>query len=466
MYKQLEYTNTDSVFLAYQKKNILHISVHLGGGVGGTVLGYISVDNENKHSVMCLGYTMEHIKDKIKSLNICYKDNVSNEEIIEAIPNFDVVILHIWNHPLIYDLLVRYEFPPCRLIIWGHNSGFIPPNVYPKKIFYYPDLFVFTTPLSYDLDEVKDVQKEKLDDIWSTAGVDDFLNIERVKHKGFIIGYIGTVDYAKLHPDFLEMCKAIDIPNVKFIVIGGLKEKEIEKQARDMGIDNIEFIGVVSYDRLKDYLGIFDVFGYPLAPYHYGTCDLTLQIAMASGVFPVVFANPMESYMIKNRETGIIVNNKEEYIKTIKSLFGTKYIRDCIGENCRNESIKKFSLEQLKSKWNKTLNKIIKLPKTTKKWDINKEEITYADVFIESLGDYAKPFIIEKRNRETINFVVNNMKREIKKVVETLENTGSREIKELYNDKAWQSETKGSVHNYSSYFPSDLNLKKWSELMR
>lgn len=426
-----------SVFLDFQgKRRILHISVHLGGGVGSTVLGYISVDKENHHEIMCLGYTMEHIKDKVKSLNIPYKDKVSNEDIIEVIPKFDIIIIHVWNHPLLYNLLVRCELPPCRLIMWGHNSGFIAPNVYPKKIFTYPDLFVFTTPLSYDLEEIKDVPKEKLTDIWSTAGVDDFINIERKEHEGFIVGYIGTVDYAKLHPNFLKMCKAIDIPNVKFIVVGGLKEKEIEKEAKEMGITNIEFIGVVPYDKLKYYLSIFDVFGYPLAPYHYGTCDLTLQIAMASGVIPIVFNNPMESYMIKsNFINGIIVLNNKGYVDIIKTLYNNPKTRNVIGEKAKKYAIKKFSLEKLKSKWNKILNRVIKLSKTKKKWNTDKTINTFKDIFLESIGEYSKHF-------------------------ENIE-----EIIKLSKQQVWQSETKGSVHNYNKYFPHDKILEKWSRIM-
>ena len=362
-----------------------------------------------------------------------------HQEIINMIPDFDIVLIHTWNHPLLYDFLVRNELPPCRLIMWGHNSGLHAPNIYTKKILTYPDLFVFTTPLSYNVKDVLNLsleEKGNLYDIWSTGGVDKVKNIKPKEHKGFNIGYIGTVDYAKMNPDFLKMCSKIDVPNVKFIVVGGLKQREVEEEAKKLGINNMTFTGIVP--DLNPYLEVFDVFGYPLAPYHYGTCDITLQLAMASGIVPVVFNNPMEKSMVKNRETGIVVNNKDEYVKAIKKLHEDINLRKKLSDNARNYASETFSIKKLTIQWGRTFNKVLKFPKTIKKWDINKVEITPKDVFLESLGHYGKAFV----------------------------NDSTEEIKKLANFNSWQTETKGSVHNYNSYFPNDPYLSKWSKLMK
>ena len=104
------------------------------------------------------------------------------------------------------DFLVRRELPPCRLVMLGHNSGFDAPNIYTEKILKYPDIFVFTTPLSYEAHDVAKLEnKDRLCSVWSTDGVDEYKDVEKIKHKGFIIGYIGTVDYAKLHPNFIKI---------------------------------------------------------------------------------------------------------------------------------------------------------------------------------------------------------------------------------------------------------------------
>jgi len=419
-------------------RKVLHITPHLGGGVGSTVLGYCAENKTFKHEVVSFGYTPDYIIKRMELLKIPYIDHANNEQIIEKIIDCDIVLIHQWNHPLLYNFLIRNALPPCRVIMLGHNSGFYPPNIYTKKILEYPDIFVFTTPLSYDVKDVKvSLFKNNFYDIWSTDGVDRYKNIKPKKHEGFIIGYVGTVDYAKLHPDFLKMCKGIIeiIPDVKFIVVGGLKEKEIEAEADKMGIGNkFEFVGHVPESTLKEYLEIFDVFGYPLSPYHYGTCDLTLQAAMSSRIVPVVFANAMEEYMIENYKTGIIVKKEKEYVKCIRQLYKDINLRRKLGNNAREEAFKRFSLKKLNNDWENVFKKVLELPETSKKWNINKEEISYKDIFLESLGHYGKNF--EAR------------------------------IKQLAKVPSWQTETKGSVHNYHSYFPNDSCLTKWSKLMR
>ncbi|KKM99585.1 hypothetical protein LCGC14_1146480, partial [marine sediment metagenome] len=102
---------------------ILHITPHLGGGVGSTILGYISKNKTFEHEIVALGYTMGYVLEKIESLNIPYTDHITHEELIKKIPDFDIVLIHMWNNPLLYDFLVRNELPPCRLVMLGHNSG-------------------------------------------------------------------------------------------------------------------------------------------------------------------------------------------------------------------------------------------------------------------------------------------------------------------------------------------------------
>ena len=441
---------------------ILHITPHLGGGVGSTILGYISKNKTFEHEIVALGYTMGYVLEKIESLNIPYTDHITHEELIKKIPDFDIVLIHMWNNPLLYDFLVRNELPPCRLVMLGHNSGFDAPNIYTEKILMYPDIFVFTTALSYEAYNVAKLEnKERLCSIWSTDGVEEYKDVKVNKHKGFIIGYIGTVDYAKLHPDFLEMCKEIidldTIPHVKFIVVGGLKQKEIEAEAKAMGIgDKFEFTGYVPKSTLKDYLKSFDVFGYPLAPYHYGTCDLVLQIAMASGVVPIVFNNAMEKLFIKNNKTGIVVKDKKGYVQAIINMYNNINWRKELSNNAKEDAIKRFTLENLDNEWEKVFNEVLKYSKVSRKWevsrgrwDINKKEITYADVFLESLGHYGGAFRYNY-NAKTFADLIFSQKR----------------IEELAHIPSWQTETKGSVHNYYSYFPDDKHLKNWSKIMK
>ena len=194
------------------KKKILHITPHLGAGVGTVVLHYLAKVAKNgkyEHKIACLDYANENAKEiSKKSGFVLFGDmrkNVSN--LFKMIEAADIVLLHWWNHPMLFDLLVRQKLPKCRLVLWSHTSGYPAPINFTDKILKYPDIFVFTTPLSYKTEEVKRLPpryRKKLRDIWSTGGLERVKNIKLKKHKGFNVGYIGTVDYTKMHPNFLD----------------------------------------------------------------------------------------------------------------------------------------------------------------------------------------------------------------------------------------------------------------------
>lgn len=393
---------------------VLHITPHLGGGVGAVLLKYL--EKNTHHKVICLDYANENATANLKANNIQFIDNAyyKPQKILEEIKKADIVLIHWWNHPLLYDFLIRQELPECRMVLWSHIAGFHPPYVFTEKILFYPDLFVFTTPMSFESPDVMEFpDKNKLRAVWATGGVDHIKDIRPKPHEGFNIGYIGTVDYSKMHPDFLEICREIDIPDVKFIVCGGAQHKTIEQQAHGL---NIEFTGQVA--NIAGYLAEFDVFGYPLAPYHYGTCDQVLQEAMAAGVVPVVLNNRMENYIIKHNETGLVANSLDEYVEYIHLLYENQELRKKLSENARKYAQERFSLENLNKEWNKIFAELMYIPKTIKKWNINKKNISHYDVFLESLGKYDIP-----------------------------------------NS---QSSTKGSVHHYYSFFKDDEELRKLS----
>lgn len=439
-------------------KKILHITPHVGGGVGRVLLSYLSkVKDEPSfiHKVVCLDYANHKAVEVAKNIGLSLSDNMSvkKRELLNLIADSDIVLIHWWNHPLLYDFLVREQLPASRVIMWSHNSGFYPPGVFTDKILAYPDLFVFTSPISYETKEVKNLseaQKKSLRVVWSTSGVEHIKSVKPKPHTGFNIGYIGTVDYCKMCPDFLNICNQVDIPDVKFIVCGGPKEGELRQEAERLGIaGKFNITGWVS--DIKEYLSLFDIFGYPLASYHYGTCDQTLQESMAAGVVPVVLANPMESYMVKDGVTGIVAKDKEEYIKALQDLYHNRELRNKLSQNAKEYALHTFSLETMVNEWNKLFNEVLDFPKTVRKWKNSKksEDISAKDVFLESLGEYGEDFV---------SYCNTKSDREKKNAIE--------KIKKLAESANWQAETKGTVHHYNSFFPNDPYLSVWSQLMK
>ncbi|MGD9731204.1 MAG: glycosyltransferase family 4 protein [Desulfamplus sp.] len=437
---------------------ILHITPHLGGGVGRVLLNYLAkakYDSSFIHKLACLDYANDNAIDIAQNIGILLNDRLAANipKLLKMIIQADIVLIHWWNHPLLYNFLVRTEIPPCRLLIWSHISGFYPPYIFTDKILQYPDLFVFTTPVSYETKEVKslsDEYKKNLRVVWSTGGVKHVKEVKYQPHKGFNIGYIGTVDYCKMHPDFLNMCSMIDIPDVKFIVCGGDKENEIYKEAEQIGIsDKFIFTGLIK--DINKYLSIFDVFGYPLAPYHYGTCDQVLAESMACGVVPVVLSNRMETYMVKDGITGIVVDTKEDYAKAIKKLYFDNDFRYQLSKNAKEYAHKFFSLEVITREWERVFKDSIKYHKISRKWITSKSnnEISACDVFLESLGDYGDDF---KAYCKSVD------RAELQKHAEKIRLLGRSHI--------WHTQTRGTVHHYKYFFPKDNYLQIWSQLMK
>ncbi|MCL5030015.1 MAG: glycosyltransferase family 4 protein [Bacteroidetes bacterium] len=439
-------------------RKILHITPHLGGGVGRVLINYLSKvkpDTFFSHEVACLDYANDNAFNTVKNIGLHLHDKMAGEhqQLLKMIAAADIVLIHWWNHPLLYDFLVRQTLPPARIIFWSHTSGFHSPYVFTEKALNYPDMFVFTTPISYETNEVRslpDERRKSLRVVWSTGGVEHVKSVKPKEHTGFNIGYIGTVDYCKMHRDFLKINSKIKIPDAKFIVCGGPSEKQIREESKFYGMDNqYTFTGQI--DDITNFLSEFDVFGYPLAPYHYGTCDQALAESMASGVVPVVLSNKMERHMVTDGLTGMVAQNEKEYINAIEKLYLNNELRTYLSINAKKYAVKTFSLDTIKQEWEKVFEEILAFPKTIKKWKINLQgtDISAKDIFLESLGNYAESFI---------SYCNSSSKKEKKKY--------SDKIKQFAESAVWQADSKGTVHHYHSFFSDDVYLSEWSELMR
>lgn len=424
---------------------ILHITAHLGGGVGKVVLNYLRKTKKYSnftHTIASLDYINGNAKEELNSIEIEYEDNfyLNYFKLLQSIQYYDIVLIHWWNHPLMYELLVKYTLPESRVIMWSHISGLHKPSNFTKPLFKYADKFIFTTPISFKADIIKKLPlkfQHKLSTIWATGGLKHVKNFKRIPHQNFNVGYIGTVDYSKLHNDFLDLSNKININSIQFIVCGGEKEKYIEQEAIAKNINKkFKFTGKVN--DIKKYLSVFDVFGYPLSAHHYGTCDQALAEAMACGVVPVVFNNPMENNMIEHNKTGLIVKTKTEYKKAIKKLYKDKHLRNKLSNNAQKEAFKRFSLKNMTIQWEETFKQTLSIKKTPKKWEGNYQGIncTYLQIFLESTGDWSHYF-------EDILFSKDIMSR----------NQARKKIKRIMQStNSWDSQSKGTINHYLSFF--------------
>lgn len=426
------------------KYKILHISPHLGGGVGRVLLNYLpkgNISNKFSHEIYCLDSINDNAKIILERNQIKFQELIAQDykKLLETIASSDIILIHWWNHPLLYEFMLKNDLPSSRILIWSHVSGNEIPQIFSHKLFDYPDLFVFTTPMSYLVDEVISYpgDKSKFRSIWSTGGLDHIKSVKKKNHTNFNIGYIGTIDYSKMHPDFVKICSKIDIPNVKFIICGGGQIDEIKKEVTSRKLEN-RFIFTDFIDNINDYLEIFDVFGYLLSRNHYGTCDQSLAEAMGSAIVPIVLNNNMESYMVHNMYSGIVAKNEEEYISSIIEIYKNKDYRERLALKAKEEAFRRFSLKTTINEWNNIFDEIIKKERRNRVWpkELKETPLDPYYIFLESIGKYKK--YLEDIYLDKFNLIRENDYKNLSSIL-------------------LQSNTKGSLNHYI-YFFNDKKL--------
>lgn len=418
---------------------ILHIAVHLGGGIGSVVSNWIRTDKVNRHVVLCLS---NNYYVKYHDL-VMYEDVRSNYALINYwVERADIVVVHFWNHPFLFEFLINARLSMCRLCFWSHVSGLKPPYVFSEKLIEFSDQFVFTSPISFEAMEISGLPLElrhRLSHVWSTAYIDNYFWVEPTTHKGFNIGFIGTLDYSKLHPNFVDFCSKINIPDVKFIMIGGgCDEEQIKQQVKDRGLDDkFVFTGIIK--DIRPYLSIIDVLGYPLNPNHFGTCEQVLGEAIAAGVIPIVMKNPAEEYILFQSLVKFVCDDEQDYIHTIEMHYRDRHKRASIVGLIQEQVTNLYDSDKMVAEWGVIFDYMMTGGKRNRVWETSNEcvNISGADIYVESLGKYGK--ILESGNKE--------------------------EILGLFStNRQFSSAAKGSPRQYWYTFREDDQLLRWAKL--
>ena len=438
---------------------ILHITPHLGGGVGTVVRGYLefalNISNE-KHKLIALDRIDTQSKNFLNDIQCPWVDKIySNlEEIDRQITESDLILIHWWNHPLLQDILMNHKLPPARILLWAHISGYPSPNNFTNYIVNYPDKLIFTTPLSFTCPEIQSLSKtrrKKISSIWSTAGIERLEKYKKNEQKKYknIIGYTGNLDYTKLHSDFFSACDKIKNNNAEFVVIGPTTKVFLDEYENSKVKTKMEITGFISEDNKFQLMQDFKVFGYPLARHHYGTCDQTIQEANALGIPVVVLNNPMESYMVQHGYNGLIAKNIAEYSSYIELLLTNNSLHSQLSANAIEFANNHYSLKAMVSQWSNEFVNLMNLEKHTRLSFSEKlgKRLVPSELFLESLGNYRGVFDAHRISKN-----------------ELVRKQTSLQINCLQALPNWSSPSKSTATHYSKFFPDDQLLKEWSDL--
>lgn len=316
----------------------------------------------------------------------------THQEIHDAIAAADVVVVHFWNNPALYALL-RAALPPMRLLIWATIYGHCAPQVITPELVALADQFLVKAPGVLALPVFQGLQPQaaafapRL--LYSPLEIGRLAGYQPRPHTTFNVGYIGTVNFTKLHARYVPMSAGVNIPDVRFVVCGGGIEQELAAQAAALGaLPRFDFRGYVQ--TILPVLEELDVFGYPLCEDSYATSERALQEAMWVGIPPVVFPYAGLATLVQHEQTGLVVHTEREYQAALEYLYHYPAERQRLGENARRFARATFDPFPIVQQLDAIYQQLLTRPKRTPCWDGG--EMAPAAAFVAALGAQAGPF--------------------------------------------------------------------------
>ncbi|MGD9158486.1 MAG: glycosyltransferase family 4 protein [Desulfobacteraceae bacterium] len=431
------------------KIKVLHITPHFGGGVGSVLMSLVlNLHNMDdfEHEIVSLEYANEKAKNWSSTSGIKIYDIISpvDKGLHDKMQGVDIVHIHFWNHPLLYQLLHSFSGRKARAVMWSHVNGHYAPYLFNDAILDFPEIFVTATDFSLTQKNITkrsiDWQSSHIRSIPSCSGLNNFDKIEPIPHDTFNIGYTGTVDYCKIHPEFIDMLNEIDIQNARFIIVGGDSHKSMEEEARKKGgIDKFRFTGKVP--DVKKYLAEFDLFAYPLRRENYGTGEQVLIEAMSAGIPQVVFAGGPEEYIVQDNLTGFAADSKKEFIDALQMLYSNDDLRKKMSDASKKYAKENFTIDKSVVSWANVYQELLSRPKSECIFNISEHTDSPVSLFLTGLGECDASCIykdILKYYPDDVPYVVREKASQLPLV--------------------FKGNTRGSIKHYNAFF-DDEKLK-------
>lgn len=418
---------------------ILHLTPHLGGGVGKAIsslcLQAMGAPSGMRHSIVCLespekAVFLRRILDA--GGRVCVAPGV--DRLAELIAAADVIHLDWWNHPAIFPALCRSKLPPMRLVVWCHVSGLSNPFI-PARLLDAAQRFVFTSGCSLQARHLQDAVRHpnnKFAVVSSGCGLEDLPEPLFRDGPGIRAGYLGSLNFGKLHPDFVDFLAAVDLPGFKVSLIGDtLNQEALAARCAALGKRNLlDFRGFrpdVAHE-----LSRLDVLIYLLNPAHYGTAENALIEAMAMGVVPIVLDNPAELQIVEDGVTGFVVRTPEELAAVLDSLATYPETRLAIGRRAARAVRAQYTSEHMEAALAEVYAAALTMPKVCIDFSAA-FGVEPADWFLASQGS-GSPFLAD----------------------------GSVDLAEEAPASILLEASKGSVFHFLNRFPRDERLQSWA----
>lgn len=349
---------------------VLQIAAHMGAGAGKAISGIALADDFYEHKIVLTQKPdkPEHIDRCVRNgidVLICPDDKALAYEISAA----DVVIVNWWHHPAMYRILLKLSEIPSRIVLWSHVNGLHYPMLHMSFLKTF-DACMFTSKASLQNPHWTEMEREYIKENGTLVyGMGDFEpkaftpKKDYELHEKIKIGYVGSLDYAKLHPNVIEWLKeAAGIEDhIQFFLAGDCL-KEIADDVLRAGLsDKVHFLG---FRRdIPELLKSFDIFIYPLNPFNFATTENALLEAMAAGLPIITSDGIVESNIIDHGQNGILVSDGASFKRELSRLLQDAKLRTRLGENARNSVMTTYNIEENVSQFCAAVKIAMKNPK-------------------------------------------------------------------------------------------------------
>jgi glycosyltransferase involved in cell wall biosynthesis len=322
--------------------NILHITPHLGGGVGKAHAAISAVlPKEAEQTYVLLEPTRDRrFADAIAAGGARVIVATDLDQVAALADAADIVQFEFWNHPRLFECLARTAFPAMRCLFWSHISGLAKPVIQPGLI-EQAGRFAFTTESSRAIPALATLParaQQNLVVINSGFGFADPPRRKLSHDRAPAIAYLGTVDFVKMHPGFFDAIDELEGNDIRVSVWGEVDPSgPVAARAGAMRHpERIHFCG----HTLDPAVGLSDadIFFYPLQRDHFGTAENALVEAMSLGLVPVVLNNPAEMAIVRHGETGLVARSIEQCTASLQTLLSSPNVRERMSLNAARDA--------------------------------------------------------------------------------------------------------------------------------
>jgi hypothetical protein len=346
------------------------------GGATGSMLRACRLLIEAGHEVK-----VTVLGDRAASLWAKYEEAGAGSAVAADLASTDLVIIWFWNAPAMMRFIAA-EHPPMRVVLRPCVEGNIPPHVITDEVAAFAD--VVWLQCSSTLGN-RHVAGKPHRYVQISRDFSRFTRPPAVPMRtdgALTAGYLGFVDFAKLHPDYVRMNAAAG-RDLLFELWGpGGAGLHIEREAREIGrSDQFHIMGVTT-DPVET-LRRFDIFAYPLSPESYSANDAVLQEAMAAGLPSVVLDHPGNRDLVEDGETALVARSAAEYVEGLALLRKRPDLRASIGSRAGT------SIRERHQRWSRdnmldAVDDVITMPKRQRSAQAMPAG---AELFVSALGE-------------------------------------------------------------------------------